>query len=318
MRSLRKTGTRAVLGGGMVLLAGAAPVLAQAWLPPKGEAALTLGYTRMWANHHINYLGESTSPGDMIFNNVGLDMSYGVTDRLAVRVGVPYVISKYDGAFPHAPLGGVVPQDDGEWHGTFQDLTTELRFRIPAGSFAITPFAGLVLPTHAYPRYGHGSAGRQLTEGRFGVTAGRLLDPLLPDAYLQVRFMYAIPEKPLGISHNSSNLAVDLGYLVGPALTLRMLGAWQKTYGGWDGPIDWPARTDPAFLSHDQLNRTDFFRLGGGVAYSITNAIDVNLYGYGTVSAKNDVNMSAIGFALTYSASPAQLIRKKRAADAPK
>jgi len=33
---------RAILGGGVVLL-GAAPVSAQAWLPPKGEAAVTLG-----------------------------------------------------------------------------------------------------------------------------------------------------------------------------------------------------------------------------------------------------------------------------------
>src|SRR5262245_420919 len=268
MRSLRTSGTRAVLGGGLLLLAGAAPVLAQAWLPPKGEASLTLGYAHMWANEHINQLGQPTTPGDMIWNAVGLDLSYSVTNRFAVRVSVPYVISKYDGAFPHPKIAGHVAFDDGKWHGTFQDLTTEVRFRIPAGSFAITPFAGLAVPTCDYPSYGHSAPGSQLTVGRFGVTAGRLLDPLLPDAYFQVRYTYSVPEKPLGISHNSSNLAVDLGYLVGPALTLRVLGSWQKTYGGWNGPIDWPARTDPAFLAHDQLNRTDFFRLGGSAAYA--------------------------------------------------
>lgn len=318
MRDSRTFALGAVLGFGLVSFGGATAAVAQAWLPPKGEAALTLGYSRMWATHHIDYLGNSVSPGDMIWNNVGLDLSYGVSDRFAVRVNLPFVISKYDGAFPHPPLAGVTPQDDGAWHGTFQDVTSELRYRLPAASFAITPFVGVLVPTHAYPSYGHSAPGRDLAEGRFGLTVGRLLDPLLPDAYVQVRYTYAVPEKVLGISHNSSNVGVDLGYLAGSALTLRVIGVWQKTHGGWDVPIDWPARTSPQYLAHDQLNRTDYFRLGGAVAYSITNAIDLNLYGYSTISAKNDVNMSSLGIAFTYSASPAQLIRRKRAAEAPK
>jgi hypothetical protein len=52
------------------------------------------------------------------------------------------------------------------------------------------------------------------------------------------------------------------------------------------------------------------------VAYSLTNALDINLFGYSTVSARSDVNMKSLGIALTWSASPAQLIRKKRAVKA--
>jgi hypothetical protein len=307
-----------VILGGLAWLTGTTAATAQAWLPPQGEAALTLGYNRMWATTHLDYQGNSVSPGDMIWNNVGLDVSYGVTDRFAVRMGVPFVISKYDGNFPHPPLAGVTAQDDGNYHCRFQDLTSELRFRVTTGSVAVTPFASLIVPTHDYPTYGHGAAGRGLVEGRFGVTAGRLLDPLLPDAYLQVRYTYGIPEKVLGISHNSSNLGFDLGYLVGSSLTVRALGAWQKTYGGWRAPIDFPPRTSADNLHHDQLLRAEYFRLGGAIAYSITSAIDINLYGYSTITGKNDVNMNSLGFAFTYSASPAQLIRKKRAADAPK
>jgi hypothetical protein len=307
---------RTVLGFGLALLGGAVPAAAQAWLPPQGEAALTLGYTRMWATEHIDYQGNSLSPGDMIWNQIGLDVSYGVTDKFAVRIGVPFVISKYDGAFPHPPIAGVTAEDDGEYHSRFQDFATELRYRVTAGSLAVTPFVGLVVPTNSYPYYGHGAAGRKLVEGRFGLTVGRLLDPVLPDAYFQVRYMYAVPEKVNGISHNASSIGAELGYLVGSSLTLRAIGNWQKTHGGWDVPVDWPARTSPSYLVHDQLNRTDYFRLGGAVAYSLTNAIDVNLFGYGTVGAKNDVNMSSLGIAFTWSASPAQLIRKGRAAEA--
>jgi hypothetical protein len=306
---------QAVMGFALAL-GGAASAAAQAWLPPRGEGALTLGYTRMWATHHLDYRGNPNSPGDMIWNNIGLDLSYGVTDRLAVRVNLPFVISKYDGAFPHPIIAGVSAEDDGEWHSRFQDVATEVRFRVTSGSLALTPFAGLVAPTHSYPSYGHGAAGKNLVEGRFGVTAGRLLDPLLPNAYLQVRYMYAVPEKVLGISHNSSNLGVDLGYLLGSSLTLRVLGAWQKTHGGWRAQVDFPARTSPDFLHHDQVQRTEYFRLGGAVAYSVTSALDVNLYGYSTVSAKSDINMKSLGVALTWSASPAQLIRRGRAAEA--
>jgi hypothetical protein len=313
MRCSRVAGLPAVLACGLAGLAGAVPARAQAWLPPRGEAALTLGYNRMWATEHIDYQGRPFSPGDMIFNNVGLDLSYGVTDRVAVRVGVPFVTSKYDGAFPHPTIAGVASQDDGKWHSRFQDFASELRYRVTSGSLAVTPFVGLVVPTHDYPSYGHGAAGRSLVEGRFGVSAGRLLDPLLPDAYLQVRYTYAVPEKVLGISHNASQLVADLGYLFGSSLTLRAIGAWQKTHGGWEAPIDFPPRTSADFLHHDQLQRTTYFRLGGGVAYSITSAIDLNVFGYSTISARSDVNMKSLGVALTWSASPAQLLRKKRA-----
>jgi hypothetical protein len=315
MRGSRAFARSAVLGG-LAILVGA-PVHAQAWLPPRGEAALTLGYNGMWATHHIDYKGHSNGPGDMIWNNVGLDLSYGVTDRLAVRVGVPFVVSKYDGKFPHPPLAGVTAEDDGHWHSRFQDLTSELRYRVTSGSLVVTPFTGLVVPTHDYPSYGHGAVGRDLVEGRFGVAAGRLLDPLLPNAYLQVRYAYLVPEKVLGLSHNSSNLVVNLGYLVGSSLSLQAIGAWEKTYGGWRAQVDFPARTNPDFLHHDQLQRTEYFRLGGVAAYAITSSLDVNLFGYSTVSARSDVNMSSLGMAFTYSASPAQLIRKKRAGSAP-
>jgi hypothetical protein len=316
MGGSRTSAWTVVLGLGLVMVGGAASAAAQAWLPPRGEASVTLGYSRMWATGHLNHTGAFLSPGDMIWNNIGLDLSYGISDRLAVRVGLPFVISKYDGAFPHPPLAGVTAEDEGDWHSRFQDVTTELRYRITPGSLAITPFVGVVIPTHDYPFYGHGAVGRKLVEGRFGVTAGRLLDPVLPDAYLQVRYMLAVPEKVLGISHNSSNLGIDLGYLLGSSLTVRAIGMWQWTHGGWKVPIDWPAFNDPDYLVHDQVQRAEYFRLGGSVAYSITNALDVNLYGYSTISGKNDVNMKSLGVALTWSASPAQLIRRGRAAEA--
>jgi len=290
---------------------------AQAWLPPKGEATLALGFLHTSADDHLDYKGNPAAPGAMIWNNIVSDLSYGVTDRLAVRLNLPFVISKYGGSLPHAAVPGRPNLDDGAWHSTFQDLLAEVRFRATQGSIAVTPFAAVSIPTHDYPYYGHGAAGRQLVEGQVGVAAGRLLDPILPNAYLQVRYMFGMPEKVLGISHNRSQVNFETGYLLGPAFTLRVLGSWQKSHGGWRVPLDFPPFTSPEFQVHDQLNRSDYFRLGGGVSYSLTGSVDVNLFGYGTVSGKNDVNMSGLGMSLTWSASPAQLIKKKRGQEVP-
>lgn len=290
----------------------AAEARAQAWLPPEGEATLALGFLHMSADEHLDHQGNSAAPGAMIWNNVVSDLSYGVTDRLAVRLNLPFVVSKYGGDLPHAPVTGRENLDDGAWHSTFQDLLAEVRFRATTGSIAVTPFVAVVVPTRHYEYYGHGAAGRKLVEGQFGVAAGRLLDPLLPNAYAQVRYMYGVPEKVLGISHNRSQVNFEVGYLLGPALTVRALGSWQKAHGGWRVPIDFPPFASPEFQVHDQLSRTDYLRLGGGVSYSLTGSVDVNVYGYGTVWGRNDVNLRGYGASLTWSASPAQLIKKKR------
>lgn len=310
-----KPDLKVLLGGAVALvLAGAATTAAQAWLPPKGEASFAVGYAYVSANGHLDYRGNPVSPGDMIWNTVVSDLGYGVTDRLAIKVNLPFVVSKYDGGLPHPRVAGRENLDDGSWHNTFQDFLLESRFRVTTGSLAITPSVGLLVPSHDYAYYGHGSPGRNLVEGQFAVAAGRLLDPILPSAYAQVRYMFAVPERVLGISHNRSQLTFDVGYLLGPtsAFTVRMLGSVQKTHGGWDTPIDWPARTSPQYRVHDQLNRSDYFRLGGGLSYSLTGSIDVNVFGYATVAAKNDVRMRGFGLSLSYSASPAQLIKKNR------
>ena len=302
------------LGGALALvLAWVGTATAQAWLPPKGEASLSLAYAYTAADGHLDYRGQPVTPGDMVWNNVVSDLGYGITDRLAVRMGLPFVISKYDGRSPHPLVAGRENLDDGSWHNTFQDVLLEARFRATTGSLAITPSIALLVPSSDYPYYGHAAPGRKLVEGQFAVAAGRLLDPILPSAYAQVRYMFGVPEKVFGISHNRSQLSFDVGYLLGSAFTVRVLGTLQKTHGGWENPIGFPARTSPQFQVHDQVTRNDYFRLGGGMSYSLTGSIDVNLFGYKTVSAKNDVSMKGLGLSLTYSASPAQLIKKSRA-----
>ena len=86
------------LRSGVVLAwLGVGPAWAQAWLPPRGEASFSLGFARSYADHHINYQGDAVGPGFMEWNNAVMDLGYGITDRWAVRVGLPLVFSRYEG-----------------------------------------------------------------------------------------------------------------------------------------------------------------------------------------------------------------------------
>ena len=294
---------------------GARSAQAQAWTPPKGEASVTIGLASSFADQHLDDQGNElllpsgSGWGSMKWNDADTDLSYGITDRLAVRAALPFVVSKYEGQAPHPPLEGHQNLDDGSWHSTFGDFAAEVRFRATHGSLVVTPLLAFSTPSHSYEYYAHAPAGLGLTEGRVGANVGRLLDPLIPNAYMQVRYTLTMPGKALGISHDRSNIYLDAGYFLTSALTVSVIGEWQKAHGGWR-VVDVPPPTDPNFLYHDQLLRADHLRLGGGVSYSITGSIEVGFSAYGTLHAARDMNVAGFTLNMTYNFSPSQLVKK--------
>ena len=308
MRRASAVGT--LLLGGLMLAAGTAS--AQAWLPPKGEAALSLGWARTWADHHIGYDGVGGNPGDMTWNNAVSDLSYGITDRLAVRLNIPFVMSQYVGPRPHPARPGKPALDTGAWNSAFTDFRAEVRFKATTGALAVTPVVAIVFPSHWYESMGHSAFGNNAVEGQFGVSVGRLLDPVLPNAYLQARYLYAVPEEWAGIRPTRSSAAFDLGYFVTGSLTVSVLGAYTKTHAGWRAPVDFPPATNPNFYNHDRLTKHEYFRFGGGASYALTGSIEVGLNYYATLWARSDINMSGIALSVTYGFSPAQVIKRNK------
>lgn len=301
---------------GLATLVAARSAEAQAWTPPKGEASLTIGYGRSFADQHLDDQGNDlvvpwggASWGNMTWNEGDTDLGYGITDRLAIRANVPFVVSKYEGQFAHPPLPDHQNEDDGSWHSTFGDFRAEVRFKATSGSLVVTPLLAFSTPSHSYEYYAHATAGLGLAEGRVGVSIGRLLDPWISNAYAQARYTYTVPEKVLGLSHNRSNVYLDAGYFVTSALTVSVIGEWQKSYGGWL-TTDIPPPTDPNFLYHDQLLRADHLRLGGGLSYTLSGSVEIGLTGYGTVYGHGDMNARGFTLSMTYNFSPSQLSKK--------
>ena len=66
------------------------------------------------------------------------DVTYGLTDKIAVDLALPLVTSKYTGNRPHAGTN----IDDGTYRSTFTDVRFALRYNLTRDSAVITPYIG--------------------------------------------------------------------------------------------------------------------------------------------------------------------------------
>ena len=135
----------------LILVSGtAATARAQAWLPAKGEGTVSVLFTNVLSKDH--YLpDERFDFGHIDSNTMLFDVTYGVSDRLAVTAGLPVVMSRYRGSAPHRPI----TLDDGAWHTTAQDFRFGLRYGLARGPVMVTPFIGTDLPSVDYEFYAH-------------------------------------------------------------------------------------------------------------------------------------------------------------------
>ena len=233
--------------------------------------------TTLHADAHTLGTGRYLHDIDLRANTLTLALDYGVTDRLAVSVALPYVTSRYRGRAPHAGAYA----DNGEFHGAIADLDLEMRYKAVDGLFAIPPFAGGVWPTRNYPTLGHATPGRGLTEYSLGVDIGHETAWLAPGLYFGAGYAYNIVEK---VDHdmtvNRSNLDLRAAYFLTPRLSLQAASMWQVTHGGLDLPLS-PADAAEHSHHHDQMLRADHWRASAAVSYAVHPRVDV-FFAYAT------------------------------------
>src|SRR4029453_10979438 len=91
-----------VLSAAVGIALGSAGVLsAQAWVPQQGEGSVSLAAQQLNVKKHL----AGTIARDAGHINTGVllaDVTYGLTDRFAVDLAIPFVVTKYSGTFPHA------------------------------------------------------------------------------------------------------------------------------------------------------------------------------------------------------------------------
>ena len=302
---------------GFLIAGSAAPARAQAWLPPKGEASLALGYGDIFVNKH--YLGTSANPGDNVENDFGhirsqsiqLAVGYGLTDRLAVSAALPYILTKYYGTpgqnfFPHT-----ISIDDGQYHGIFQDFRFDLGYQLLRGPVAVAPFFAAVIPSHSYTIFAHSAAGRDLHEYLLGSSFGARLDQVLAGSYVELTYSYAFVERVLGIHHDRSNAFLELGYFLTPSLSIRGIATGLYTHGGLTFPAADRLPPPEIFFHHDQLGHDSGIDVGGGLSYVLTGSTEVYVSYLTQVQGRGGHKIKdAVSFGVTYNFSPSQLVRR--------
>jgi hypothetical protein len=251
------------------MLAG--EVFAQAWVPAKGEGAVAVAFQSINVKKHL----AGTTPVDAgpIQTNVLLtDVTYGVTDKIAVDLALPLVMSKYTGERPH-PGTDI---DDGTYRSTFTDVRFALRYNLTRDNAVITPYVGSVMPSHGYQFYGHAAPGQRLREVQVGVYAAKLFDRGLPGLFVSGRYGYGFVEKVLDISHNRSMADLEVGYFFTSKFRAFTMTNAGYTHGGVDFPPGGPSALPPEyFFNHDQIQKVHHLDVGGGASYSISDTLDV-------------------------------------------
>jgi hypothetical protein len=287
----------------VLLMPSAIP--AQAWLFPKGQGTASLSYQNLYVADHVYENGDAHDIGHILSHAVTLDVDYSFTDKLAVRVAIPYISARYYGQKPHQ-----LPLDDGSYHSTFQDFTTDIRYNLTKRSVVLTPFFRAVIPSNNYPYFAHAAAGRDLREYHLGTNVGRRLDPWIPRAFLQAQYSYAFVERVLGIAPNRSNAEFQLGYFLTRRLSLLANGQGMYTHRGLELDFNQfhAGLTPDQWIHHDQLAKTRLFDLGGGTSFGVTPSWQMFLTVARSIEGRNGHLHAAVvtvGVSRSFGAGPA-------------
>jgi hypothetical protein len=292
----------------LILVCTAATARAQAWTPAKGEGTVSVLFTNALSKEH--YLPDQLYDfGHISSNTMLFDVTYGISDRLTVTAGLPLVMSRYRGNFPHRPI----TLDDGLWHTTAQDFRFGVRYNIARGPIVVTPFVGTDLPSNGYEFYAHAAPGRQLKEVNTGLAVGRLFADL--GLVVQGRYALAFSEGALDQSRRYSLASAEAAYFLTPAIRLLAMTAARIGHTGIDLAPDSPRVLPPeVFLHHDQISRESYLNLGGGAAISLTDTWDLFGSFTKTVTGRNThaVNRGiSLGVAWSFGG-PGALLRASR------
>ena len=289
-----------VLSAFSLVAAGVGDARAQALLPAKGEGYASVLFTNASMTKHLLPVRE-VDQGRIDSNTLLVDATYGLSDRVAVSIGLPLVVSRYQGVLPHQPDN---PDriDDGDWHATFQDVRFAFRYNAIRGPVAVTPFVGTAVPSHAYQYWAHAAPGRRLRELQAGVAAAKLLDALVPGLFVQGRYSFAVAQRVGDVHPQRSNLDVELGYFLSPSVRVFAMGAAQKAHSGVDLSVGGVGLTLFQRQHHDQLGRDEYVNVGGGASFSITERLDVFAAVMTQIAGRNGHKIDrAISTGLTWS-----------------
>ena len=252
---------------------------------------MSISYQNYYTLGHYDLQGRPNTNGATHSKAVAVDIDYGVTDRIALVVGVPFISSQYTGP-PSYLVAGIPttpgPLDDGTYHGAVQDFRIEARRMFTAGMVALTPFIGGTVPSHDYETRGEAVPGRGRPELQLGASMGVPFD-VLRGASMHVRYGLGATPPEQGYSAVRSLIDVEGGVSVLPHLEMRGMLAWQLRNKGPLAPqlaADW--------ATHDRFIVGNYLNAGVGATLVSIGSLDLSALWMQTVSGKNGAHRARL------------------------
>jgi hypothetical protein len=261
---------RSFFASAIALVLWPALASAQSFTPPPQVGSVTLSWQWVDNTGHILTDGTFMPRGQSVTTSVLAEVDYGVTERFAATVGVPFIFAKYTGGLP--PPSGLERDACKCWNESFQDFSITGRYRFGDEFWALTPSARLIMPTHDYAYRGEAVVGPNLHQFLIGISgAWRLV--ALPKANIEAGYTYALVEKPTeDTSANRSNLTASFGYALTRSWFVHVGSLFQKAHGGLTAREIFTTATPEQKTQADRLLKMRYWHMTGGVSYSASFA----------------------------------------------
>jgi hypothetical protein len=257
-------------------------LMGQVWLSPKGEGVVTALYQNDIERLHSYGDGRTRDRGHTTLDATYLETDFSLTDKLAVKVSVPFIEGKYVGSNPHLLVRGqpstAVALDDGNYHGGLQDFRFQVRYLLRERGWRVAPFVLANLPSHDYSVFAHAATGINETEYRVGVSVGRRLDPLLKKAFLQGQYAFGMsPLVAAGVAPKRSYGELQLGYLLNSRFSIQGSSVLLYSHNGINFDYNlWPNNvTVEQYLNHDRISQSKLLDAAVSFSYRLSPSMSL-------------------------------------------
>lgn len=251
----------------------------------KGHGSLSIGYQSTAVDGLRSSNANIIDAGHGTMRSVQIDLEYFLSDAWSVRAGIPYVSNVFHGS-PHCPTtappqcAGVKPlnpqrpesrfQDDGRYHGTWQDWTIGVAHHSSLrGNHLLTTALTAQVPSRNYTFFSNAAAGQRIW--KIGASVELAHQFAFSNFYYRVGYGYVYTERVLDTRMSHHKLDLELGYFANERLTLRTF-AMGKQGQGYTlkelGPLT-DGRSNDYWYHHDQIIVHDFAEVGVGADYRI-------------------------------------------------
>ena len=247
----------------IVATAGEAQTQTSIGVPAKGHGSVASTFQYIAIEERNTGFGVERF-GRIDLRSLYFSLDYGLTDRLALSLWMPFKSNRYRGDFPHDPRLLLDPRgerflDDGDWHSSWGDWGAGLRWQWLAKPVAVTPFVSFHHPSRRYPYFTETQAGTRQWRLDLGVNAGGRVGVPRWNMYWEAGVAYSVMEKtrPRGFAArrvNHSMVHVTVGKLLSPRSRVHATLSRRDTFNALDFPGEFnPPFVDDLFYWHDQL-----------------------------------------------------------------